>query len=80
MRGTRFKQGRHPLFFRAPFPEKAFFFISRGARKKETVMKKIIIALLAALIVCTAIAFTACGETPHGTIADRAALKLLLAA
>ena len=68
MRGTRFKKGRHPLFFRAPFPEKAFFFISSGARKKETVMKKIIIALLAALIVCTALAFTACdGIFPEGS-------------
>lgn len=79
MRGTRFEKGRHPLFFRAPFPEKAFFFISRGARKKETVMKKIIIALLAALIVCTALTFTACGKPADGKFPEGASVTLVLA-
>ena len=42
-------------------------------------MKKIIIALLAALIVCTALTFTACGKPADGKFPEGASVTLVLA-
>ena len=42
-------------------------------------MKKMITALLAALIACTALAFTACGKPTDGVFSDGASMTLVLA-